>query len=97
MTELFEVASRKISPDELTPKVTIAIEGIVTGMFLVGLFYERNGLLYCYSVPGNEKKSRWCKTPDEAIDAWQAISGAHREVINPLLPIIISLRYKFVK
>ncbi len=83
MTELFDVANRKISLDELTPKVTIATEGIVVGMFLVGLFYERKGMLYCYSVPDNEKKSAWCKTPDEAIAAWQTINGTHRTVINP--------------
>ncbi len=83
MTELFEVANGKISQGELIPKVTKATEGDVTGLFLVGLFYERNGLLYCYSVPGNEKKSAWCKTPDEALEAWGVINGNNQAVFNP--------------
>ncbi len=85
MTELFEVANGKISQGELIPKVTKAMEGSVIGMFLVGLFYERKGLLYCYSVPDNQTKSAWCKTPDKAVESWQAINGTHRAVINPYL------------
>ncbi len=80
MTDLVEIQTGKISLSDLTPKVTKSL----TGTFLVGLFYERRGLLYCYSIPGNERG--WCKSPIEAIELWQKRNADdNREVINPYL------------
>ncbi len=82
MTELRDVQLGGISTDTLIPKVTKAIAGKLVGRFIVGLFYQRNNLLYCYSAPGNEQEEKWCNTPIEAIEKWKIGNpGDSREII----------------
>lgn len=85
MTELRDITSWKAKNKDLILKVTKSVSGSLIGKFIVGWFYERNGVLYCYEVPGNKQDGNWGNTPDQAIKIWKAASYSddNREIINP--------------